>query len=362
MVSIVKNFCLVYLILCTSLSLAQTKEELALSKGLEAIKLMDSGNFDEALKLLNEAKKLDPKNINFPYEIAYAQYAQKNYKGAIKTLGALLKHKDINPQVYQLLGNSYSMNKEREKAIATYEKGLELFPNSGRLYLERGNMELFAEEYIKALGFYEKGIAVDPKFPSNYYWAAKIYMNSSEEVWGMIYGEIFMNLERNSNRTSEISKMLFDTYQSEIQISGDTTMSVSFSKNASIQVTDLSDLENLKLPFGVGAYEPTLLMSLVGVKQIDLESLDAIRTSFLKNYFASGMNDKYPNVLFEYQKKIQELGHLSAYNHWLLMMGDEDAFVNWRAENEDAWMAFVKWYSENGLKLSENSRFHSSMY
>lgn len=357
-----KHLYLVSFLLITGFTLAQTKEELALSKGMEAIKLMDGGNFDDALKLLKEAKKLDPKNINFPYEIAYAQYAQQDYKGAIKTLSALLKHKDINPQVYQLLGNSYSMNKEREKAIATYEKGLELFPNSGRLYLERGNMELYAEEYIKALGYYERGIDVDPKFPSNYYWAAKIYMNSSEEVWGMIYGEIFMNLERNTNRTAEISKMLFDTYKSEIQLSGDTSMSVSFSKNASIQVTDLSDLENLKLPFGVGAYEPTLLMSLVGIKQIDLESLDAIRTSFLKNYFANGMNDKYPNVLFEYQKKIQELGHFSAYNHWLLMMGDEDAFVNWRAENEDAWTSFIKWFSENGLKLSENSRFHSSMY
>ncbi len=42
---------------------------------------------------------------------------------------------------------------------------------------------------------------------------------------------------------------------------------------------------------------------------------------------------KYPNALFQYQDKILKAGHLEAYNHWILMKGDEDAFDQWNAGN-----------------------------
>jgi len=339
-----------------------TNKEKAYDKGMEAIKLMDNGEIDKALKLLEEAKKLDPKNINYPYEIAYANYIKKDYKAAIKTLESITKHTDVNDIVYQLLGNSYSMNEQREKAIETYEKGIKKFPKSGKLYLERANMEMFIKEYSKAIGYYEKGIDVDPKFPSNYYWASKLYCSSSEEVWGMIYGEIFMNLERNSRRTSEISKLLFDTYKSEIQITSDTSYSVSFSKNATINISNLTDPSEIKFPFGVGAYEPTLMLSMISEKTIDISSLNNIRTNFVDNYFGNNYDKKYPNVLFNYQKQVKDAGHIEAYNHWVLMKGDEEGFDNWLGENKEKWENFIKWFTKNGLEINETNKFHSQQY
>ena len=325
MTKTIKTIAVLFLLTVGQISFGQsTNEEKAYSKGMEAIKLMDNAEIDKSLKLLEEAKKLDPKNIDYPYEIAYAQYLKKDYKAAIKTLKTLTKHTDVNDRVYQLLGNSYSMNGQREKAIESYEKGLNKFPNSGKLYLERGNMEMFVKEYGKALGFYEKGIEVDPNYSSNYFWATKIYCSSTEEVWGMIYGEIFMNLERNSKRTAEISKLLFDTYKSEITFTSDTSLSVSFSKNTSINISDLTDPNKMKLPFGIGVYEPTLMFSILSVKAIDINSLDTIRSTFVDNYFKNGHDKTYPNVLFSYQKQVKEAGHIEAYNHWILMKGDED--------------------------------------
>ena len=59
-------------------------------------------------------------------------------------------------------------------------------PTSGKLYLELGGMYLHTKEYDKAISYYEKGIDVEPGYPSNYYRLAKIFLNSDEEVWGMI--------------------------------------------------------------------------------------------------------------------------------------------------------------------------------
>lgn len=342
-----------------SIANAQTKQEEAAKKCREAIKLMDKGKTGEAIKLLNEAKKLDPKNIDYPYEIGVAHYLNQDYKKAVKVIKPLLKHEDVNPLVYQLLGNSYSLLEDRNKAISTYEEGIKKFPNAGRLYLERGNMEMFIEEWNKALAFYEKGIDMDPAYPSNYYWAAKIYLNTHEEVWGMIYGEIFVNLEVNTKRTTEISRLLYKTYQSEITFTNDTSMSVSFSKGTiAINSPDLSDF---KLPFGLIVYEPTLISCIVEEKEINLESLNRIRTRFLEQYQNNHMK-KYPIVLFQHQQKIKEAGHLEAYNFWLLQAGEPDSFDAWTEKNPDKWDSFVDWYNENKIVINQGNKFHRNQY
>jgi len=341
---------------------SQSESEKALEKAKEAIQLMDDGKFDESIKLLKEAQKLDPDKYEYIYELAYAYFLKKDYKSAIKLLEKNKDHSNVAVPHFQLLGSSYDDMGKPEKALEALDEGLAKFPNSGYLYLEKGNVFWGKKEYGKAMPFYEKGIEVDPQFPSNYYRAAKIYCNSTEEVWGMLYGEIFMNLERNSARTVEISKLLFDTYKSQIKFTSDTSFSVSFSKNASISLEDLKDPGKFKLPYGISVYEPTLMFSMINVKIIDINTLDEIRTKFLENYYANGHNKTYPNVLFDYQKKLKEQGHLESYNHWILMKGDEEKFGAWREKNKEKWDAFVKWFNDNSIQINQTNKFFSDQY
>lgn len=352
-----KTLTLVFLLIAGQL-LGQTDKEKALIKGREAIRLMDNGQIEQSIKLLEESMKLDPDNIDYPYEIGYAYYLTKNYQKAIDLLTPLSKRKDTNDRIYQLLGNSYDHIGQRDKSIETYEAGLKKLPGSGRLHLELGGMYLTTKEYDKAIGYFEKGIDAEPAYSSNYYHLAKLFLGSEEEVWGMIYGEIFMNLERNTARTAEISKMLYDTYKSEITFTSDTSFSVSFSKNA---VIDLSS-KKPEVPFGVGVYEPTLMMEIVHEKQIDIHSLDRIRTGFVKSYFKNNRDKKYPNVLFDYQNTILREGHLESYNHWILMKGDEEAFTRWQEANQDKWEKFINWFSPNGLKVDARNKFIRTKY
>jgi tetratricopeptide (TPR) repeat protein len=339
---------------------AQTDKEKAHALGREAIQLMDNGNIKASLRLLEKAEKLDPGNINYPYEKAYAHYLDKDYESAIKMLKKLTKHEKVNDLVWQLLGNSYDMVGKPAKAIESYDQGLELFPESGILHLERGNMELFQENYTEALAYYENGIEVAPQFPSNYYWASKIFLSSSEEIWGMIYGEIFMNLERNSKRTVEISKLLYDTYQSEIKISSDTAIEISFCQQNVMTIDDLGEGEKLKLPFCM-VYETTMLLSLA-FDSVNMENLNILRTRFVDRYFEEEHQKDYPNVLFDFQQKIAQAGQMEAYNYWILMMGDENAFGEWQEANPDKWNSFVAWFTENPLRLDQKHRFYRMQY
>lgn len=336
-------------------SFSQTNDEIAIEKCMEAIKLMDDGHIDRSIELLKQARKLDSKNLIYPYEIAYAYYLKKDYKEAANILKKLEKHKDVNDLVYQLLGNSYDYLGNRKDAMKAYERGLKKFPKSGKLYLEMGIIQLHEEKFDKALDCFEKGISVEPVFSSNYYWAAKLFCSSDEEVWGMIYGELFMNLERNSKRTAEISKLLYDTYKDEIKVVGDTALTVSFSKNSVVAIPD--NIEKLRMPFGVGVYEPTLLLSALGCKEVNMQTLSDMRANFVDIYFEKGYNRRYPNVLYEYQKKIKDSGHMEAYSYWVLMQGDKYEYMNWQMANQEKWNAFLDWFSENPIDINEQNKF-----
>jgi tetratricopeptide (TPR) repeat protein len=350
-----------FFLLAGRISFGQSNQEIALEKGRTAIQLMDDGNIDDAIRLLEEAQKLDPDRFDFPYEIAYAHYIQKDYEGAIKILEKIENHKNVSDRLYQLLGNAYDNIGKTDKAVKVYETGLKKFPDSGFLHLESGIICMHKKEYDKALSFFEKGIYVAPAFSSNYFWATKIYCNSTEEMWGMIYGEIFMNLERNTKRTAEISKLLYDTYKSQIAFTSDTSVSVSFSKQMIVNADNLSGSKDLKLPYGL-IYEPIFLLSIVNEKNIDINSLDRIRTNFVTNYFEQEFSKKYPNALFEFQRQVMTLGHLEAYNHWILMKGDENAFGEWLSSNKDKWDNFIAWFTDNAIRIDKTNRFYSGQY
>lgn len=382
----IKHILFTLCLFAATITFAQSKKEKAHNLAVKAITEMEAGNTDYAIQLLEEAELLDPENYLFQYEIGYAHFIAKDYKKAIKVYKKLTSRNDINDQVYQMLGNIYDYDGKPKKAIKTYEEGLKRFPNSGKLHLERGNMEMFAKNYSTALWYFEEGIKREPTFPSNYYWASKLYCSSENEVWGMIYGEIFMNLERNSKRTVEISKMLYDVYKSEITLSSneaDSTSNIKVSfckKNANViylssdnfddQINQIaSNLESLLLGkpsesanWGLNIYETNLLFALVDTKEITIESLSKMRTNFIKLYFEKKNNEAYPNVLFNYHKQIIDSGYGEAYSHWILMQGNLDEFNKWESENKDKMDAFVEWFTDNPLKITNKSYFHRSNF
>ncbi|MFT5858309.1 MAG: tetratricopeptide (TPR) repeat protein [Flavobacteriaceae bacterium] len=349
-----KIFVLLITLSIVSLVHAQEDNDVKIIIG-EAIEKMEEGDIKGSLKLLKKAKKLEPNNITVDYETAFAYGLDKNFKKAIATCEKMTEHPDVFARVYQMLGNNYDYNEEPEKAIEAYERGMNIFPNSGPLYLERGNMELMKDEFNNALTYYITGIEVDPKHSSNYYRAAKLYLASEDTYLGLIYGELFMNLERGSARTSEMSELLYNAYDTGIEYISDTSMSVNFASDK-IDLTD-GDLENLKLPYGVIVYAPVITISLIGTDEVSLSSLAKIRANFINIYYEQKHNEEYPNVLFEYHKEMIADGHFEAYNHWLMMKGDSDAFDQWLETNQEKWDDFINWYNPNPIEITAQNKF-----
>jgi tetratricopeptide (TPR) repeat protein len=115
-------FILVALVINVISGFSQTDSEKqeAHDKAKQAIALMDKGDYDKSIKLLEESAKLDPTNYIYPYEIGYASILKQNYDKAIECFERVVKMDGINDQCFQMLGNAYSYGGDKDKAIEAY--------------------------------------------------------------------------------------------------------------------------------------------------------------------------------------------------------------------------------------------------
>lgn len=146
---------------------------------MKAIKMMDNGKIDESILLLQEDQKLDSENFNYPYEIGYANYLKKIIKRQSK-FQKNWKDTKILMNDFIHFGGILMICQKTKKAIEIADKGISKFPNKGLLYLETGVVYEFEKEYNKAVETYQKGISVEPKYSSNYYRLSNLYLNSAD--------------------------------------------------------------------------------------------------------------------------------------------------------------------------------------
>ncbi|MBS1772321.1 MAG: hypothetical protein JST82_05640 [Bacteroidetes bacterium] len=353
-----KNLILCFTLLFLTFSaIAQVDKIKARQLAQDAVKIMDEGKIDEAIVMLKQAEQLDPTEYNYPYEIAYAYNAKKEYPKALEIMKKVVTYNNISDRCYQMLGNLYDMTGDSVNALKAYRDGLLKFPNSGRLYLEQGNVYFIKKQYLKALSYYEKGIDKDPMFPSNYYLATLLFMSSEEEVWGMMYGEIFMLLEAGSERTETVSKLLYDEYQDDIKWNNDTSFSISFTQEGN-NITDKNMVNGkLRLNFSQFAYETTLATVAAPFRSLDYENICQMRSAFIDLYYKNKLDKDYPCVLFDYEMKMKKAGHLEAYNHWLMSRGNIEQFKIWVEKHDAEWKSFLEWFKNNRIKLDDNNKF-----
>ncbi|MEZ4776301.1 MAG: tetratricopeptide repeat protein [Bacteroidia bacterium] len=344
-----------------------TEKEQALELCRTAIKLMDNGQLDESIDLLTKAQKLDPERIDYPYETAYAYYQKKDYAKAIEILHSITNHRDVTFHSFQLLGNSYDLAGEPDKALEIYAQGMNKFPEAGNFYLESGNIEYARENYNEAIAYWEKGIKVDPNYPSNYYWLSKSFSFTNEKIWALFYGEIFINLEPGTSRTKEISKLLYNTYQKSYV--GESSTSGEFKlteKGFVINAENKDDLKKIKkgiLPFE-GTFASIFVLSAINfLSRIDIATIAEARANFLKYWFDEKKMDKhYENKLLSYQNGLKENGLFEAYSYWLLAEGNPEQFEAWYMKNSEKFAEFADWFRANTISIRSKDLYSRRDY
>lgn len=295
---------------------------------------MNRGDNDNAILVLSRALQQDNNSLELQKNLAHAYYLKKDFVKAMEQIKPLLDRPDADVMTFQIAGNIFKAVEELKECEKAYKKGLKLFPASGPLYSEYGEL-LWARKDYSAITFWEKGIETDPSYSGNYYNAALFYYFTKDKVWSLIYGEIFVNMESLTERSVAMKKLLFDSYKEKLFTEADLLKSQEKNKNE----------------FSLAYLESMNKLSSLTNAGISTDVLTMIRTRFILDWFEKKA-DKFPNKLFDYQRQLLQAGMFNAYNQWLFGIVESlSAYENWTKTHDAEQAAFTAFQRSRIFKI-----------
>ncbi len=315
-----------------------------------AVNLMDNGKAKDAIKIFDKLRKNYKDNYILEYERLYAFYLAGDYKRIVKEGPKLYDNPEIEPQCYQLVGNAQDVLGDAEAAMKTYDEGLKLFPNSGYLYLEKGNIHMLHKRYSEAAECYTRGVEVQPDFASNYYRLARLYAGTTEPLWAIIYGEVVCNLVPGTERCAEMGKLIYDLFNENVTVEGEDKIHVTMTKDNVIHMTSDSSIVRVPFPmvYEMGLLKSPALLEVTKTKKLTVAQIAELRQEALAHI--DTVTPGYFNLsLLDFHRKLIKSGHWMAYNMWLMSPGDTEETSQWRDSEEGArqLQEFATWFARN---------------
>ena len=328
----------VFFIFCLMNIHAQTPAEVHET----VMSFLKNKDFDNANIAITNALAKQPDNYELLKEQLTVAYLKKDYAKTIELGKKLIKHANADAQAYQVLGSTYKMLAQDKAAIKNYEDGIAKFPEQGALRNEYAELLIARKNENDAIKQWESSIEKDPNYSVSYYYAAKYYGDKGDLIWAIYYGETFINLESYSARTSDMKSLLLGWYK---KIYGQPNIAMVYaSKNA----------------FANMIAATLAKQSNAATAGITPESLTAIRTGFIKDWFIAD-NTKYASVrLFEHWQQLIKLNHFKAYNLWAFgAAANTDIYKQWLAENATTNIAFENFQGSKIFKIPAGQYYQS---
>jgi len=306
----------------------------AYTLGVEGIKEVDAGNYNEGIKLLKQARNLEPQEYDYTFEIGKAYLLSGNPKMAEKFLYPLQYHEHVQADLYIVLANCYSEleelkknpNPERKKELDALRYGIQKFPETGILYLELGKRKIEMETPIEALATFESGIVNAPNFADNYFWAAKLMKATGNNLWAWIYAETFFNLSENEEMKRTAALLINDATQTV------------FSENWNAEPEKMD--QDLRF----------LLTSKCVSSEIGWKLFRYKRKCLMKEW---GETDYPISVVIERMIELESKGLLEPYLATIYLESDKEKFLPWLTEHPKEFDAYRKWRFWNPISINK---------
>lgn len=275
---------------------------------------MQENKFDEALQILASALLVSPGNVDVMKDQMFYAFLSRDYAKSIDIGKELITNPASDAQAFQILGMCYKAIADTKEGDKLYRAGIKKFPSSGVLYSEYGDMLMSNKDISNAIKQWEKGIEMDPGYSGNYYYLSKQYAQSGNIIWGLLYGEIFVNIESLTKRTAEIKAQVAGGYQKLLE-----------NKNA------ITALKKDGTVFEKTVVKCLSAAALIADVPMSVESLSAFRSRFI--YLWNNEAPSMPFRLFEHHTQLLQDGMFDAYNQWLFHAADDADYQNWKAEH-----------------------------
>lgn len=315
-----------------------------------AERAMEQNKWAEALESYELLNQKIPSNREYDYNIAMMHYRMGQYREAAEKANQIVQAKPADLNAHRLLANALDLQDNYQGAVDHLRATIGNFPNDGELFFDLGVIEYLRGNDQAALDVWEDGIKADPYYGDNYYWATKMYAESNKPIWALMYGEMFLNVEKGTERFAEISKLITDLYMNYVEQKENNyvVVVVNHPEQNSFEEAFEQTYRTLRQNGMLDVQREGLVMEDGSFSKI--KALSFVRKQFL-DLWKQTQQHKFSIPLFEWQQKLSEDGHLVAYMHWLLLNGDANYFLNWQKNHRDAFDNFLMNLSAAPLRI-----------
>ena len=175
--------------------------------------------------------------------------------------------------------------------------------------------------------------------PETYEALATTFANTTERVWGVVYGEVFCNLSSDPERTKQIGALTFELYSKSIFTKGGGNLSVNLTENAETSGKQPPFESQFEMAFLLGAVPFGADTSSLSIKKL---------ANIRKNQISLLKQKNLPETaLLRRQQAILAAGHFDAYNYWLFQGARPDEFNEWMRGHPTEFQAWRDWQDKN---------------
>lgn len=303
----------------------------------EGIALNDSAKYPQAIEKYNEALKTDPTYLRADYELGYTLYSTGKGLDAIPYLEKAVQSTDIRYVTYELLGSIYDDNKQYDKAIDCYKKGIADNPKFERLHFNLGVSYLRQKLYDLAEAEEITAIRLDPKHAS----AQRIYAMAEYDrgsyTRSLLIWSSFLLLEPQTTRSAEAFRYVRAIINQGIRHKDEKSVNINISKN---------ELGSDELMTRISIVASTEDKGFQSKKESAVDSLTAELTSVFQVVAEHNQKDTsfYASYFAKYFGSLANSGNMPAFCRLISLMAYRDENVAWFNENKkqlndlDSWV------------------------
>ncbi|MFM7838622.1 MAG: tetratricopeptide repeat protein, partial [Chitinophagaceae bacterium] len=256
------------------------------------------GDYTNALVIAEQGLRQFPQQIELLNERAYCHLLNKNYAAAVQAVEPLLQRTEATVPTFQIAVLIYRALSERKKVEQIYAIALKKFPQSGVLHNDIGELRWEEKDLNGAIAYWEEGIRSEPNYPGNYYHAALYYLLLENNFWGLLYGELFVNLESFTERTAQVKKLVWEGYK-----------------------RFYANLPRLQPPSAEHEFERACFHLLrqelsIFANGITLSSVQQFQETFTRNWFEF-YGQRFPFRLFDHYRQMMRMNLMEVYLNWL---------------------------------------------
>ncbi|MBV6644328.1 MAG: hypothetical protein KI790_02705 [Cyclobacteriaceae bacterium] len=306
----------------------------------EGIRLHDKEKFDEAIQLYESIPTGDTNYMWVQSELLFSLIKQEEYAKAIRKGEIALQSKnEYQAHFFVGLGNAYDLSGQPQKSIATYLKGLSLFPYHQLLHYNLAKTYFDQEQYPEACRSAQKSLMVNPFHTNSHYLLGKIMILTGQRTKAMLSLLTFLAIKPGDNGTLVLLENLVNNALRE---------------EGSIEPFDGNMIfESLDAILKSKATDDPRFVS-----EIDFGATIVKKTELLFDIlrYDDSSHDFWMRCYSKYLVELHQKGHKQAFIYLILLSTKKEAVEKWRDAHQDKTKAMISQASEGIRHFRESHR------